>query len=69
MKFFGREKELEKLNDMYNCEGFSFVCIYGRRRVGKSSILKKWIEDLNAKHIFLTGIEFNDNSNLTNFSK
>ena len=39
MKFIGRKMELEKLNAEYAREG-GFVVIYGRRRVGKTTLIK-----------------------------
>ncbi|MFA4668124.1 hypothetical protein QDY65_06335 [Pyrococcus kukulkanii] len=38
--FHDRERELEKLNEIYSFPGSSFVVIYGRRRVGKLPSLK-----------------------------
>ena len=39
MKFIGRKMELEKLNAEYERDG-GFVVIYGRRRVGKTTLIK-----------------------------
>ena len=39
MKFIGRKAELAKLNTEYERNG-SFVVIYGRRRVGKTTLIK-----------------------------
>lgn len=35
----GRQKELERLNRLYDSEKSEFVAIYGRRRVGKSFLV------------------------------
>jgi len=43
-KFINREKELEALEKEYNKESFSFFIIYGRRRVGKTELLRKFGE-------------------------
>ena len=32
----GREKEIKKLNDLYNSDLAELVALYGRRRVGKT---------------------------------
>ncbi|WP_457641368.1 ATP-binding protein [Persephonella sp.] len=45
MKFINREKEIEILEKEYNKKKASFVVIYGRRRVGKTTIIEKFIED------------------------
>lgn len=65
--FIGREKELKKLNDLYNTEKFQFPVIYGRRRVGKTALINEFIKDKDA--IFFTGIESSAQQNLENISK
>lgn len=35
----GRQKELERLDHLYNSDKSEFVAIYGRRRVGKSYLV------------------------------
>ena len=39
MQFIGRQAELAKLNEEYSRDG-SFVVIYGRRRVGKTTLIR-----------------------------
>jgi AAA+ ATPase superfamily predicted ATPase len=41
--FVNRQKELELLNGEYTSDNFRFTIIYGRRRVGKTTLLKKYI--------------------------
>ena len=43
MKFIGRKMELEKLNAEYERDG-GFVVIYGRRRVGKTTLIKEFLK-------------------------
>ena len=38
--FIGRERELSKLNKMYQSEMFEFAVLYGRRRVGKTTLIR-----------------------------
>ena len=64
--FIGREKELNALEKLYDSKKFEFAVVYGRRRVGKTSILSKFVVDKKA--IYFTGIESNENQNLVNFS-
>lgn len=47
-KFVDREKELEILEKEYKSEGSSFVIIYGRRRVGKTTLISKFINNKKA---------------------
>ena len=43
--FTGREKELAILEKAYASDTFQMVVMYGRRRVGKTSILQKFAKD------------------------
>lgn len=47
MKFIGRRAELDKLNAEFDRSG-SFVVIYGRRRVGKTTLIKEFFKDKTA---------------------
>ena len=65
--FIGRERELVTLNKLYASDKFEFVVIYGRRRVGKTALISRFIDDKNA--IYFMGVESNAKQNLENFSK
>lgn len=65
--FIGREKELSDLERLYSSNRFEFAVIYGRRRVGKTAIINKFVADKSA--ICFTGVETNEKQNLENFSK
>jgi AAA+ ATPase superfamily predicted ATPase len=43
MDFYDRKKEIELLNDIYNRSGAQFVVLYGRRRIGKTSLITHWL--------------------------
>lgn len=43
--FYDREEGLETLRRAYESEGFSLVIVYGRRRVGKTELLKESCKD------------------------
>ena len=43
--FIGREKELSDLERLYASDKFEFAVIYGRRRVGKTAIINKFVVD------------------------
>ena len=53
MKFIGRKVELKKLDEEYKREG-SFVVIYGRRRVGKTTLIKEFLKDKLAFYFLAT---------------
>ena len=65
--FIGRERELTALNTLYESDRFEFAVIYGRRRVGKTALISRFIEDKNA--IYFMGVESNARQNLENFSR
>lgn len=65
--FKGRTKELAFLEDLYTSKKFEFLVIYGRRRVGKTELLKEFSK--NKKVLFYSAQEKNDTLNLQDFSK
>lgn len=65
--FIGRESELASLNGLYASDQFEFAVIYGRRRVGKTALINRFISDKKA--IYFMGVESNAKQNLENFSK
>lgn len=44
-KLVGRDKEVEKLREYYDSEKSEFVALYGRRRVGKTFLVRKFFKD------------------------
>ena len=53
MDFIGRTSELETLNAELKCES-GFVVIYGRRRVGKTTLIKEFIKNKRAFYFLAT---------------
>ena len=53
MKFIGRQAELAKLNAEYAHDS-SFVVIYGRRRVGKTTLIKEFLREKTAFYFLAT---------------
>lgn len=51
MKFINRKREMSTLEKEYNREN-SFVVLYGRRRTGKTTLIKEFIKDKNAFYFF-----------------
>ncbi|MBI5327025.1 MAG: ATP-binding protein [Deltaproteobacteria bacterium] len=45
MKFVNRKDELESLYRFYKGEGFQFIPVYGRRRIGKTRLIQEFIKD------------------------
>ncbi len=67
MSFIGREKELSALNDLYNKNEFQLFVLYGRRRVGKTTLLNEFCKDKDA--IFYSAEQSNNKLNLAKFSE
>lgn len=44
MRFIGREQELALLERLYQSEQFEYLVLYGRRRVGKTELLKQFVK-------------------------
>ena len=63
----GRQGELQILNSLYESNQFEYLVMYGRRRVGKTTLLQEFAKDKNA--IFFPAQEKNDALNLQDFSK
>lgn len=65
--FIGRERELRSLESVYEKKGFGMTVIYGRRRVGKSTLIREFGKD--KKIIFYTATKVGAERNLELFSK
>ncbi len=65
--FIGRNFEIAELNRLYDTDTFQFAVIYGRRRIGKTTIINEFIKGKEV--IYFTGVESNEKQNLANFSR
>ncbi len=65
--FIGRERELRSLQELYDKDGFGMTIVYGRRRIGKSTLIAEFIKDKKA--IFYTATKVGAQRNLELFSK
>ncbi len=63
----GRQEELKQLERLYNSSKFEFLTMYGRRRIGKTTILKEFAG--RHRTLFFSAQEKNDPLNLMDFSK
>lgn len=64
--FIGREQELKKLNRMYQSDKLEVAIIYGRRRVGKTTLINEFCKD--KKTIFFAAQENSAKQNLETLS-
>ena len=66
-KFVDRKNEINFLQNEYKKKESSFVVIYGRRRIGKTSLLSEFIKDKDA--LFFLATEESENENRNAFTK
>ena len=65
--FIGRETEIKYLNEFYNKSSTGMTVIYGRRRIGKSTLISHFVKD--KKTIFYTATKVGKERNLELFAK
>ncbi|MCR4604867.1 MAG: ATP-binding protein [Eubacterium sp.] len=65
--FIGREREMEIMESLFAKDSFQMLILYGRRRVGKSRLLKEFMND--KKCIYYMSTETSVGSNLRSFSE
>jgi uncharacterized protein len=63
----GREEELECLEKLYNSKKFEFLVLYGRRRIGKTTLLTEFAKKHNS--LYFLSQEKNTTLNLTEFAE
>ena len=74
MKFVDRKRELRTLDDFYTGPGAALLVLYGRRRVGKTSLLSHWVErtftgDRQQQSIYWTATTQSADYQLGDFSR
>ena len=69
MKFIGRKEELKKLNKVINSNFYTTTLIYGRRRVGKSELVKYALSDKDVIKIYYECKEVQEKSNVNGLSE
>ena len=65
--FVGRDHELQQLKTRYDRKNYECIIIYGRRRVGKTALIREFCK--GKKTIFFTGMETTARENLENLSQ
>lgn len=68
MKFIGRIDDLKKLENQLSTDELSFSLIYGRRRVGKSELIKQLLKNSNMKSIYFECKQVAEESNVKSLS-
>lgn len=68
-KFFGRLSELNKLDSFFSKNGFLACLIYGRRRIGKSELIKYSIKDKKDKIIYFEAKQTTEKNNIDSLTE
>lgn len=65
--FLCRERELSILNSRYMGDNLECIVIYGRRRIGKTTLINEFVKD--KKTVYFSALQANANDNLEALSK
>lgn len=65
--FIGRENEVDQLEAAYRSDRFEMVVVYGRRRVGKTTLLTHFSKKKDP--LYYTALQQSDHDNLADFSR
>ena len=68
MDFIGRTEEIEIIENALNSNRFSAMLLYGRRRVGKTALLKHCLQSRKEKVLFFTAGKTSLQDNVKSFS-
>ena len=64
MKFVGRKAELAKLSREINDEEMRLILVYGRRRIGKSELIKQAMKESGIKSVYYECKQVTESSNV-----
>jgi len=67
--FIGRERELQQLQDEWAEKKASLLILYGRRRVGKTRLLTRWMETSGARVLYWVADPTSSLDQLRSFSQ
>ena len=68
MKFYARNNELDQLINRFESDRAEAILIYGRRRVGKSTLIMEAIRQSHVNSIYFLAKETNMADNLASLS-
>jgi hypothetical protein len=60
--FVGRKKELAFLNSKYESKKAEFIVLYGRRRIGKTAIIREFVKE--KPHVYYSAVQITDSVQL-----
>lgn len=69
MSFIGRKEQLNRLDGILRKDELTFTLIYGRRRVGKSELIKQALKQYDGKRIYYECKQVTEQSNVSGLSE
>ena len=69
MKFIGRSEELKRLKEAYSSNDYEGILMYGRRRIGKSELIKQSLKGADCPFIYFECTKVSETSNTEAFSE
>ena len=63
MKFIGREEEISVLQNSYKTNTYEGIVVYGRRRIGKSELIKESYKKLNILNLYYECVDASEETN------
>lgn len=69
MNFIGRKDEIKILTNLYNSNNYEGILIYGRRRIGKSELIKESFKHTKCKKIYFECQKASEAFNVLNISE
>ena len=69
MNFIGREKEINSINKCFKSDELELIVVYGRRRIGKSELIKHCLKQAKYQSLFYECRETTEAQNVTSLSE
>ena len=67
--FYGRETERKKLYTMFHSDSQMISLIYGRRRIGKSELIKQALKDVDVKKVYYECKQTTEQNNVNSLAE
>ncbi len=68
-RFYGRQNELDVLNELWASLKAEFLILYGRRRIGKTALLTEWIRRTGSRALYWVASPTSVAAQLRSFSQ
>ena len=69
MEFFGRKQQRKQINRMIAADGQSTALVYGRRRIGKSELIKQCLRETETRSLYYECKQTSEKNNAASLSE